>query len=512
MDACTTRSQLPFRHRHRFFQRKPVATFLARSSRQGGSQADRAPGCRKESMSSTGAILRFFIIFSVVLFPSPALASFSDVYETHEHFAAVQWMEARSVITGYDDGTFRPEQTVNRAEALKIILLASGVENAGGEQSAPQGVALPDVKPSQWFYPYVQKALELKIVSGYPDGTFRPERSVNLAEALKMLYLTQSVTLDPAVSSLTTPPYHDVPTTAWFASYAADAKAKHLIEARSDGDLHPDWPLTRGDLTEFVYRFSYIKNLETTAFPVGLNWPLVQHPTQPLAFKVPFGWEVIWGFEEVGGDSSSVILWHRDTWANQTGWDRTTPNSAVMMFSLDSNPENLSQIAYFDRARKQWASYGTVTQTNTVAADDYQALLMEYSGPYESMRDLIVAFPENKFVAVHTTYGNGPLSEQLKLFIDSIHSTIQWSPPSPAEPVLDSATVVTEARKAIQVDGQGMATLELFPDLALLETDTLGVGTGPVDYFYSAWANVTLKYERSYDVILDIQEGQTTAF
>lgn len=467
----------------------------------------------------TGILALFFSLLFSFLYPAAlALATFSDVPETHEHFAAVQWMEARSVINGYDDGTFRPGQTVNRAEALKIILLASGVEviipetldeNAG---STAQAALFPDIKPSHWFYPYVQKALELKIVSGYPDGTFRPERSVNLAEALKILYLTQSVTLDPAVSSLTTPPYHDVPTTAWFVSYAADAKSKNLIEARSDGDLHPDWPLTRGDLTEFVYRLSYIKNLETIAFPVGLNWPLVQHPTQSLAFKVPFGWEMIWGADEAGGDPSSVILWHRDTAANQAGWDRTTPNSATMLIRLDSNPENLSQTAYFDRARKAWTGYGAVTQTNTVAADDYQALLMEYSGPYESMRDLIVAFPENKFVAVHTTYGNGPLSEQLKLFIDSIHSTIQYSPPPSTEPVRDPASTVTEARKAIQVDGQGLATLELFSDLTLLETDTLGVGTGPVDYFYSARANVTLKYERSYDVILDIQEGQTTAF
>lgn len=469
-----------------------------------------------------------FFLLLILLLPSPALAAFSDVGEGHEHAAAVQWMEARGVIAGYEDGTFRPEQTVNRAEALKIILLASGVEviipetldeSAG---STTQAALFPDVKPSHWFYPYVQKALELKIVSGYPDSTFRPEKSVNLAEALKMLYLTQQVTLDPSFSSISIPPYHDVPTTAWFAGYAADAKAKHLIEARSDGDLHPDWPLTRGDLIEFVYRSSYIKNLGTTAFPVGLNWPLIQHPTQPLAFKVPFGWEVIFGektedrSQEIEGskrDVDSITLWHRDAAANQAGWDRTTPNSATMVIRLDSNPENLSQTAYFDRARKQWESYGTVTQTNTVAADDYQALLMEYSGPYESMRDLVVAFPENKFAIIHTTYGKGPLSEQLKLFIDSIHSTIQWSPPSPAvEPTPDPATVVTEARKAIQVDGQGLATLGLFDDLTLLETDTLGVGTGPVDYFYSARANVTLKYERSYDVILDIQEGQTTAF
>jgi len=67
-------------------------------------------------------------------------------------------------------------------------------------------------------------------------------------------------------------------------------------------------------------------------------------------------------------------------------------------------------------------------------------------------------------------------------------------------------------RMNIQVDRKGQQMLDLFEDRNLIETDTIGVGTGPVDYFYSAWADVTLKYERSFDVILDIDEGQTTNF
>ena len=62
------------------------------------------------------------------------------------------------------------------------------------------------------------------------------------------------------------------------------------------------------------------------------------------------------------------------------------------------------------------------------------------------------------------------------------------------------------------MDGTGIETLKLFDDLKIIETDTIGVGTGPVDYYYSAKLNVTLKHERSFDVILDIEDGETSGF
>ncbi|MBU0488531.1 MAG: hypothetical protein KKD31_11345, partial [Bacteroidetes bacterium] len=71
---------------------------------------------------------------------------------------------------------------------------------------------------------------------------------------------------------------------------------------------------------------------------------------------------------------------------------------------------------------------------------------------------------------------------------------------------------VEAAMSAIQVDGIGQDVLDLFEDLVLVETDAIGVGTGPVDYFYSPGGNITIKYERSFDVILDVEEDETTAF
>ena len=57
-----------------------------------------------------------------------------------------------------------------------------------------------------------------------------------------------------------------------------------------------------------------------------------------------------------------------------------------------------------------------------------------------------------------------------------------------------------------------METLDMLPDKTIISTDTIGVGTGPVDYYYSEGLDYTFKYERFADVILDSREGKTSAF
>lgn len=439
------------------------------------------------------------IVLLLALAAPTARAAFSDLPETHEHFAAVQWLNARQVISGYEDGTFQPDREVNRAEALKIVLLGSEV--AVESTVSAEAVALfPDVKPSDWFYPYVAKAIEAGIVSGYPDGTFRPERSVNMAELLKMLYLAQGV--QPA--NVTASPYDDVKAEAWFAAYVADAKAKHFIQAYGDGILHPDRPLTRERVAEVVYRMAYIEAFELVEFPIALNWPLFQHPTSSVAFKLPFGWQ------RVTGEDGTIVLWRQDTEGGQTGRDRTTPNSGVVTVTVDLNPSGLSKAAYFEKARLGFGAYGTVTESNTFAADDTPVLLMEFDGLYERMRDMVVSLPGGMFVTVQATWGRGRLTEQLADTVRAIQSTVQYA--EPANPLMTPAQAVIEARAKVQVEKAGGGVLDLFADRELIETDTIGVGTGPVDYFYSVWANVTLKYERSFDILLDVQEGRTTAF
>lgn len=108
----------------------------------------------------------------------------------YRYSESVAFLRERGAVGGHPDGTFRPKDPVNRAELLKMLFLARG-------SNAPvAGECFPDVATDAWFAPYVCAAVRRNIVRGYPDGTFRPEQTVNMAEAMKMLLLAYGRTVE----------------------------------------------------------------------------------------------------------------------------------------------------------------------------------------------------------------------------------------------------------------------------------------------------------------------------
>jgi len=91
-----------------------------------------------------------------------------------------------SFVAGYEDGTFRPDAPVNRAEALKILSLASSLQAI--EVFSP--LSFSDVSLDDWYSPYVTAAASREIVRGYEDGTFKPGNAITRAEAAKIVYFT----------------------------------------------------------------------------------------------------------------------------------------------------------------------------------------------------------------------------------------------------------------------------------------------------------------------------------
>jgi rare lipoprotein A len=159
-------------------------------------------------------------------------------------FDAVSALEQRGILNGFSDGSFRPDDRISRAAALKVVLLSAGVEMTGVATARP----FPDVPKDEWFAPIAKKGQELGIVQGDGNGNFLPSRNVSRAEALAMLFRTNGTTIDPPTSA----PFSDVPLSAWYAGYFAEAKSTGLL--RSD-PIDPQHLLTRGELSDLTYRF-----------------------------------------------------------------------------------------------------------------------------------------------------------------------------------------------------------------------------------------------------------------
>ncbi len=96
---------------------------------------------------------------------------------------AVTVLTALGVVSGYEDGTYKPANIVTRAEMAKLIIAELGLEgSATGSKST-----FKDMSGYGWAEGYVGYAQSLGIISGYGDGTFKPGKTVSYDEALTMM-------------------------------------------------------------------------------------------------------------------------------------------------------------------------------------------------------------------------------------------------------------------------------------------------------------------------------------
>ncbi len=200
---------------------------------------------------STGIIgtVLFFLLLPV----QAAAATFTDVPATHPDYIAIEALAKAGIFKGYEDGTFKPDKEVNRAEALKIVSISGGVSPAPGLYST----GFPDVPLDAWYAGYVMKGLLGGIVSGNPDGTFAGDRGVNTSEFLKMTLLTFDTDLSRH-NNLSSAVSADVPTGMWYTPYLSYAKAIGLIFPDLEYRLYPGKPLTRVECARVLYKMLVI--------------------------------------------------------------------------------------------------------------------------------------------------------------------------------------------------------------------------------------------------------------
>lgn len=107
---------------------------------------------------------------------------FADLAPTHWCYDKIIDFEKKGYVCGYEDGTFRADQTITRAEYVKIV------NNFFGYKQNTEDVAeFSDVKSGDWFAPYINEAVKRGYITGYDDGTFRPYDPIRRQEATVIL-------------------------------------------------------------------------------------------------------------------------------------------------------------------------------------------------------------------------------------------------------------------------------------------------------------------------------------
>ena len=180
--------------------------------------------------------------------------NFQDVRDTHPNEESINSLYSDSIIEGYADGTFRPDNQINRAELTKM-LVASKLEPSSEQYNN----CFTDVK-TEWYAPYICYAKEQGWVAGYEDGSYQPGTDINRVEALKIML---EVLFDGQIAEeeiLQDASALDIDSDAWYIKYFTFADNRDLLDmqhssASEDGyHFFPADAISRKEVAETIYR------------------------------------------------------------------------------------------------------------------------------------------------------------------------------------------------------------------------------------------------------------------
>lgn len=206
-------------------------------------------------MRFTSKFFGFLILFLGFIQPVQA---FSDLPEDHHHAVAIQLLEFEGILQGYPDGTVRPDQFINRAELVKML-----VEGLGNAPDATRYKNCFSDVTGEWFAAPICFAAEQKWVNGYPDGTFQPGQNVNKAEAMKIILNAFEVEKN---ENGTTQNFADVSEEVWFVPFVETAVSRNLLEEAGSGNFNAANPRTRAEVAQMMARILMIQMVQDDVY------------------------------------------------------------------------------------------------------------------------------------------------------------------------------------------------------------------------------------------------------
>ncbi len=180
--------------------------------------------------------------------PTPSSHFFYDTSSSHENYSAIRWLKFQGVVQGYNDGTYKPDAKINRAELTKIIIASEFDKNEIDNCKSTK--TFTDVDPNEWYSRYICVAFNNNIIQGYNDGSFRPLHDITFAEAAKII--TQSLK------------HQTPPDLTWYKPYVAKLEQEKAAPISIE---KIDQEITRGEMAEIIFRLKdNVHDKPTTSF------------------------------------------------------------------------------------------------------------------------------------------------------------------------------------------------------------------------------------------------------
>lgn len=160
----------------------------------------------------------------------------------------VESMAAKNVINGYDDGTFRPNNEITRAEFAKMIV------NALELDLVKYNGIFNDVKASDWYADYVATLVKAGLAKGYGDGSFKPNNKITRVEMAVILGNVLDMEIKSNEIDSILGKFEDLITLADWAKLGVAKVIKDEIMIGTGSRFNPGGTATRAEVSTAIYR------------------------------------------------------------------------------------------------------------------------------------------------------------------------------------------------------------------------------------------------------------------
>lgn len=160
------------------------------------------------------------------------------------HWAKNQILDfvSKGYVAGYEDNTFRPENSITRAEFVKLVNKVFKFTETGSENFS-------DVNSSQWYYNDICIGLKAGYINGYEDGTFRPENPITREEACKTIAKVMNLRGDGNLTFKDSNQISD-----WAKEYVDALSDNKIINGYEDNTFRPNNNMTRAETVTILSR------------------------------------------------------------------------------------------------------------------------------------------------------------------------------------------------------------------------------------------------------------------
>lgn len=180
--------------------------------------------------------------------PAPA-QRFRDVPPSHPFFREIGWLAQKGITTGYPDGTYRPDNNIERGAVAAYFYRLAG----SPAFEAPAVSPFKDVGTDHQFYKEITWLASQGITTGYPDGTFHPQESISREAMAAFFYRYNG---SQPVDWPQQPQFRDVDTDHPFYKEITWLANRGITTGWPDGTFRPGEPIRRDAMAAFVYRNS----------------------------------------------------------------------------------------------------------------------------------------------------------------------------------------------------------------------------------------------------------------